>query len=287
MAYRLLAINIDAFAGQNKGRITRSTKDAIHYARKKKVSVCFYSNRELPFVKKTAKSLIPESCLIAHNGAYIASELDKPVYIQRVNEESTHEMVQFLESFDCRITLSTEKFSVSNKGRMPATLVKRSMWQRTQKFLYSQYFVNSLSDHLFEEPISPLSIQVTFFKFGERDEVWQALKNMFNEVSFLKKGTDQIEITAFGVTKWNSILYLAERMMIRRSEIAVIGVDEDDEEVVREAGIGIVMGDAPENVKQAADWITRTKEDDGIAYVIKELLRHQRRSAEEEVNKFD
>lgn len=287
MAYRLLAINIDAFAGQNKGRITKSTKDAIHYARKKKVSVCFYSNRELPFVKKTAKTLIPESCLIAHNGAYIASELDKPIYIQRVNEECTHEIVQFLESFDCRITLSTEKFSVSDKGRMPATLVKRSMWQRTQKFLYSQYFVNSLSDHLFEEPISPLSIQVTFFKPGEREEVWQALKNMFNEVSFLKKGKDQIEITSFGVTKWNSILYLAERMMIRRSEIAVIGVDEDDEEVVREAGIGIVMGDAPENVKQAADWITRTKEDDGIAYVIKELLRHQRRGLEEEVNKFD
>ncbi|HEY9576717.1 MAG TPA: HAD hydrolase family protein [Pseudobacillus sp.] len=287
MAYRLLAINIDAFTGQNKSRITRSTKDAIHYARKKKVTVCFYSNRELPTVKKMAKSLLPESCLIAHNGAYVSSELDKPIYIQRVNEECTYEIVQFLESFDCRITLSTENFSVSNKGRLPATLVKRSMWQRTQKFLYSQYFVNSLSEHLFEEPISPLSIQITFFKPGEREEVWQALKNMFNEVSFVKKGKDQIEITAFGVTKWNSILYLAERMMISRSEIAVIGVNEDDEEVIKEAGIGIVMGNAPESVKQAADWVTRTKEDDGIAYVIKELLRHQRRTVEEEVNKLD
>ncbi|KMY53161.1 hypothetical protein AC623_03500 [Bacillus sp. FJAT-27231] len=287
MAYRLLAINIDAFAGQSKSRITKSTKDAIHYARKKKVTVCFYSNRELPTVKKMAKSLLPESCIIAHNGAYIASELDKPIYIQRVNEECTYEIVQFLESFDCRITLSTENFSVSNKGRLPATLVKRSMWQRTQKFLYSQYFVNFLSEHLFEEPISPLSIHITFFKPGERDEVWQALKNMFNEVSFVKKGNDQIEITSFGVTKWNSILYLAERMMINRSEIAVIGVDEDDEEIVREAGIGIVMGNAPENVKQVADWVTRTKEDDGISYVIKELLRHQRRAAEEEVNKLD
>ncbi|KIL77577.1 HAD hydrolase family protein [Bacillus badius] len=287
MAYRLLAINIDAFAGQNKARITRSTKEAIRYARKKNVTVCFYSNRELPLVKKMAKALIPESCLIAHNGAYVASEFDKPVYIQRVNEECTYEMVQFLESFDCQVTLATEKFSASNRGRLPATLVKRSMWQRTQKFLYSQYFVHSLSDHLFEDPISPLSIHVKFFKPGEREEVLQALKNMFSEVSFLKKGTDEIEITAFEVTKWNSILYLAERMMISRSEIAVIGVDEADEEVIREAGIGIVMGDAPESVKQAADWVTRTKEDGGIAYVIKELLRHQRKGAEEEVNKLD
>ncbi|MFK2825872.1 HAD hydrolase family protein [Bacillus sp. B190/17] len=287
MVYRLLAINIDAFTAQNKGRMMKSTKEAMDYADKKKVVVCFYSNRELSIVKRAAKSFLPESCLIAHNGAYVASELDKPVYIQRITEECTYEIVQFLESFDCRTTLTTETFSVSNKGRLPATLVKRNVWQRTQKFLYSQYFVSSLSEHLFEEPISPLSIQITFFKPHERDEALQALKNMFNEVSFSKKGKDQIEISPFGVTKWNSILYLAERMMISRSEIAVIGADEGDEEAVREAGIGIVMGDAPENVKQAADWITRTKEDGGIAYVIKELLRHQRRVGEEEVNKLD
>ncbi|KAB7704939.1 HAD hydrolase family protein [Bacillus aerolatus] len=287
MAYRLLAINIDAFDWQNKGRITKSTKEAIKYARKKKVVVCFYSNRELSIVKRMAKSLHPESCLIAHNGAYVAAELAKPVYIQRINEECTYELVQFLESFDCRVSLSNESFSVSNRGRLPATLVKRNMWQRTQKFLYSQYFVDSLSEHLFDEGISPLSIQVTFFKPGERNEAFQALKNMFNEVSFSKKGIDRIEISSIGVTKWSSIVYLAERLMIHRSEIAVIGANEDDEEAVREAGIGIVMGDAPESVKQAADWITRKKEEEGVAYVIKELFRRQRRTETEEANKID
>ncbi|KKB35625.1 HAD hydrolase family protein [Bacillus thermotolerans] len=287
MAYKLLAINIDALQWQNRGRVMKSTKEAIRYVHKKQVAICFYSNRELALVKKAAKSLHPQSCLIAHGGAYVSSESDKPVFIQRINEDVAYEIVQFLESFDCRLTLSNENFSVSNRGRLPKTLVKRNVWQRTQRFLYSQYFVDSLAEHLFEERISPLSMQVTFFRPSEREEAVQALNNMFHELSFTKKGRDEVVISASNVSKWNSILYLADRMDIHRSEIAVIGANEDDEQAVREAGIGIAMGDAPLNIKKAANWVTRKKEEGGVHYVIKELFRKQRRVETEEVNKFE
>ncbi|MGM7636257.1 HAD hydrolase family protein [Bacillus sp. Hm123] len=287
MTYRLLALNIMGAFSQNKGRVSKATKEAIEYAHKKKVSILLFSEREHAFVKRIAKALHSESHLVAHNGAYVISSQNKPMYIQRISEDDTFDLIQFLESFDCQITVENESFSVSNKGKLPATLVKRTIWQRTQKFLYSQYFVDSLGEHLLEERISPLSIQATFHNSEERDEALQALANMFEHINFISRDQNKIEMTATGVSKWNSIVYVAEQLGISRSEIVVIGISEDDEEAVQQAGTGIAMGNADPKVKEVADWVTRTNKEEGIAYVVKELLRHQHKHAIEEMNKVD
>ncbi|WP_338753482.1 HAD family hydrolase [Bacillus sp. FJAT-52991] len=287
MAYRLLAMNVLGAFSQNKGRVSKATKEAIEYAHKKKVSILLFSEREYAFVKRIAKALHSESSLVTHNGAYVTSNQQKPMYIQRISEDDTFDLIQFLESFDCQITLENENFSVSNKGKLPTTLVKRAIWQRTQKFLYSQYFVNSLEEHLLEERISPLSIQGVFHNSEERNEALQALNNMFDNVHFISRDRNKIEIVAAGVSKWNSIVYVAEQLGISRSEIAVIGISEDDKEAVQQAGMGIALGNADTKVKEAADWVTRTNKEEGIAYVVKELLRHQRKNAIEEMNKVD
>ncbi|WP_100330517.1 HAD family hydrolase [Bacillus xiapuensis] len=287
MVYRLLAMNTDGTFLDHKGRVTKATKQAIEYAHKKKIAILLYSGREYSVVKRLAKALHPSCSLAAHNGAYIASDLDKPIFIQRIPEDCAFDITQFLEAFDCRIVLENESFSVSNKGRLPKTLIKKNIWQRTQKFLYSQYFVESLVEHLMEERISPLSIHVEFYKKEDREEALQALRNMFNEAAFHSKDHNQIQINSKGVSKWNSIMYAAERQGISRSEIAVIGAEADDAEAVQQAGIGIAMGNAHESVKAAADWITRTSDEEGIAYVIKELFRHQQRMAVEEMSKLD
>ncbi|MBM7647625.1 Cof subfamily protein (haloacid dehalogenase superfamily) [Bacillus ectoiniformans] len=277
MAYRLVALSIDGALLQSNGRINKSTKDAIDYALKKNVSVCLYSSREYSAVRKVAKALKIDSALVAHQGAYIASEPDKPLYVKRILEENTFELVQFLESFDCQITLENEKFSVSNKAKK-STLVKRNVWQRTQKLLYSQYFVESLTEHLLEEQISPLKINVTFSQKQTAEDAAKAMRNIYDDVSIIMKDDYKMEITALGVSKWNGILYLAEQLGINRSEIAVIGSAKDDLEAVQDAGIGIAMGNADSKVKEAAQWVTRSNDENGVGYVIKELLRHQRTS---------
>ncbi|MGD6887818.1 HAD hydrolase family protein, partial [Staphylococcus shinii] len=41
----------------------------------------------------------------------------------------------------------------------------------------------------------------------------------------------------------------------------------------------VAMGNAPKEVKLAADWITRTNDENGVAYMIKEHFRKQQRIA--------
>jgi hydroxymethylpyrimidine pyrophosphatase-like HAD family hydrolase len=51
-----------------------------------------------------------------------------------------------------------------------------------------------------------------------------------------------------------------------------IGDNFNDLEMLHYAGIGVAMGDAPEPVKQAADWVAPGVEQDGVAAALEQFL---------------
>ncbi|HZG74077.1 MAG TPA: Cof-type HAD-IIB family hydrolase [Chondromyces sp.] len=275
MVYRLLALNIDGTLLQENGRLNKDVKEAIGYAQKKGIYISLVSSRHYPSVKKAAKALKIDSYLVSHQGAYIASQLDKPVFVQRINEDITYELVQFLQSFDCRINLSHEKFSVSNKKDIPDSLLGRTVWQRTNRFFYAQHYVDSLTDYLDKEMISPPKIDIRFDTVKDMEDAVKAMKAMYDEVDIIQTDKLTIDIVPRGISKWAGLMYLTERLHVKREEIVMIGSGIDDIVLIENAGVGVAMGNADEEVKRRADWVTRSVTDNGVSYVVKELFRRQ------------
>ena len=65
---------------------------------------------------------------------------------------------------------------------------------------------------------------------------------------------------------------LAITLGVELSQVAALGDGLNDVEMLREAGLGIAMGNAPEAVKSAADWITGTNDEDGVAQAVRRLV---------------
>ena len=59
---------------------------------------------------------------------------------------------------------------------------------------------------------------------------------------------------------------------IELSQVAALGDGQNDMEMLREAGLGIAMGNASDGVKSAADWITGTNDEDGVAQAVGRLV---------------
>lgn len=74
-----------------------------------------------------------------------------------------------------------------------------------------------------------------------------------------------LDITPQGGGKVMGIRLLLEKWGISREEIAAFGDGENDAEMLRFAGIGVAMGNAPESVKEAADYVTSSVDEDGVA----------------------
>lgn len=72
------------------------------------------------------------------------------------------------------------------------------------------------------------------------------------------------EITKTAYTKGTAVHYLSDYLGVSAENTIAIGDSENDLEMLKAAGIGIAMGNASDYVKETADDITRSVEEDGV-----------------------
>lgn len=275
--YRLLAINIDGTLLRPNGRLQAGTKEAIDYVRDKGVYVTLVTRRNFPSAKKIAKALKLESLLITHNGAFVSSSLDDPIFERRISEEKTFNIVQVLENFKCNIRLLHEKFSIGNRMKFPGNLMAKAVFGSGDPLFYPMQFVDSLGDSLRDHPVSPPKIEVFCQNENELRHVEDTLKDHFEGIRIEAVNGKKLEIVPVGVSKLNGLRALAYHLDIPLQKTVAIGDSPDDIEMIAAAGLGVAMWNAPKEVKFAADWVTRSNNMNGVAYMVKEHFRKQQR----------
>jgi Cof subfamily protein (haloacid dehalogenase superfamily) len=273
--YRLLALNIDGTLLQSNGRLHKSTRDAVDYVREKGIYVTLVTSRSFPSAKKVAKSLKLESVLITHRGGFIAKEMEKPILEKRIDEDITFEVIRLLEGFPCQIRIVHEKYSLANKMKINNNLLAKTVVNSGDPLFYPHQFVDSISDTIMDEPSAPPKIEVYFEENSDLADVEKAIQGMFSEVDILKLNDYRMDIVPRGVSKLTGLLYLGQQLGIKRSEMVAIGDSMDDLEMIEAVGLGVAMGNAPVELKKAADWITRSNNQHGVGYMVKEHFRKQ------------
>ena len=81
-----------------------------------------------------------------------------------------------------------------------------------------------------------------------------------------------LEVMARGVNKQVALERVATEFGIDRSEIAAFGDQNNDVEMLSWVGYGVAMGNAADDVKQAADAVTASNDEDGVAEGLEPFL---------------
>lgn len=277
MVYRMLAVDIDGTLLHSNNRLNRRTKDAIEFVKNKDVYVTLVTERHFHSAKKIAKALKLDTILVTQNGAFIASTLDKPIYEKRLKPETVHRLVEALEAYDCHVRVSHERFSIGNRVRQKNELVAKMTIGLGDPLFYPVTFVDSLGEYLLDNSIAPTKMDVHFFYSDERAEAFEKLREAFPQVTIGRSEDNDMEIVAKGVSKAAGLQLLARRMGIKQQEIVAIGDSYADAEMIARAGLGVAMKNAPAEVKKGAHWITRTNDQNGVSYAVKEVFRKQLR----------
>ena len=102
-----------------------------------------------------------------------------------------------------------------------------------------------------------------------RDALTEELRG---QMDFCLSETFFLECLAPGISKMKGLEAVAGHMNVKREEIIAFGDSDNDVSMIRYAGIGVAMGNAKENARRAADLITASNEDDGIAAVVEQYV---------------
>lgn len=81
-----------------------------------------------------------------------------------------------------------------------------------------------------------------------------------------------LEVVPEGIDKGASLDRLLKKVKIPAEQLIAFGDGYNDGSMIRYAGLGIVMGNGVEELKQQADFVTRSNDQDGVAYALRRFL---------------
>ncbi len=100
-------------------------------------------------------------------------------------------------------------------------------------------------------------------------QVWM---EQLNDLSCTNSEAKLLDLGAGGVSKGSGLKALAEYYGLARDQICVFGDWYNDSSMFDYAGFSVAMENACDTLKDQADWITKSNQEDGVAWAIEQLF---------------
>lgn len=115
-------------------------------------------------------------------------------------------------------------------------------------------------------------IQALFARMEEKENAIAEIIETVEDVEVTGALSNNIEVNANGIHKGNALLRLGELLGIHREEIMAFGDGKNDRKMLETVGVGVAMANSVPEVLEAADMVTASNDDDGVAKVIEQYV---------------
>lgn len=274
---RLVALDLDGTFLNEKKEITDGNRKAVIEAVKAGVQMIVSTGRPYSGIAVEEFLAMGMEYAITVNGAEIYRLADrKCMYLEGMENARAREIIAALKQFDIRIDFLMDGCGygeVSANDRIEELGLPDIMKDYIRE---TRILVDDMDTFIGEKGVEIPKITLNFYMtengiYKDYDEVLHLLQGM-DDISFLSGGYHNLEITKKGVTKGKSLQILTEMLGIDMKETMACGDSENDIDIMKAAAVGVAMANASEETKAAADYITLSNEEDGVAHVIYELV---------------
>lgn len=241
MDIKLIALDMDGTLLNEEKEISAANRQAIKDAEAKGIHVVISTGRSMATLRDLAKSLSLSSYLVTVNGSEIWDEHGELVERNIVHND-----------------LMTWMYDLSKTHN-------------------TGYWATSTERVFFDEMPEDLSTY-QWLKFGyeiKDDEVRELILSELRSrdaFEITNSSPTNIEVNAIGINKAKGIEKVCSLLGITMENVMACGDSMNDIAMIKEAGLGIAMGNAQDIVKEAADWVTASNDEDGVAEAIKKWV---------------
>lgn len=260
MSYKLIALDMDGTLLTSKGEISAKTLEAIHQAQKQGVLVTVSTGRPLQGVDKYNDRLQIDGPAIIYNGAMIVHTTTREIlFEEKLNTEDARKLLEMGNALHTTMCVWSQNQLYGNVLDDKIHAYKKL--SGVEPLLIEDY------DALLEQGITKILWNDDVERIDEFQELLKA--EDFHALSFCTSKPIFLELYSNKVSKSIAMETIGKLYDIKHSEMIAIGDGENDLSMITYAGLGVAMGNAPESVKQMADMVTASNDEDGIAEVIR------------------
>ena len=287
--YKLVAIDLDGTMLNSYGIVTQNTKEVIKKVQEKGIEVIIASGRPIDSIKTIAKEIESENYFISGNGAILYDiKKDEIIYENILKKAKTLDIIKICEENSIYYNIYTEKEILAKSLNYNVLYYYKENLDKEEKNKTHIKIVEDLYKYLEERNEKIIKITICDNNKSIFNSILKKLKTIDDievlEVShmsrkMIRQGTEEVpieyfytEISAKNVDKWYAIEMLAEKLNIKKEEIVAIGDNVNDEKMIKEAGLGIAMGQSSPKITKISNYTTNNNNEEGVANALKHII---------------
>jgi Cof subfamily protein (haloacid dehalogenase superfamily) len=271
VAVKLLVLDIDGTIAGKSNQVSDRVKAAVAAARSLGVNVAIATGRMYASALRFHREIGANAPLMAYQGAWIQDPTSETVARHvPVNPAMAIELIDYYTRGELKDRLSVQIYA---DDKLYASGLSEDIEHYVSRSKIEAYVVEDLREIIAQKP--PTKVLAMSGDLGLIQELMADLKTNYSpeQLHITTSVPEFLEVTGAGINKGTAIDFVAREIYnIDRSEVMAIGDNHNDLEAILYAGIGIAMGNAPQSVKDEADWVTTGVDEDGVAVAIEKFI---------------
>ncbi|TPG83593.1 HAD family phosphatase [Brevibacillus laterosporus] len=264
--YRMIVLDLDDTLLQDDHTISTHTKSALMKAQEAGVKVVLASGRPTYAMTHIAEELELEkygSFILSFNGAKIINcKTKEELFSSTLPVETVHELYDISKKEQVGILsydgddIVAETVTVYTKKESEITGMNIKEVES-----FSQAITRPVVKVLMVDDPTKLAIVEKKLQ-----------KQLEGQLSVMRSKPFFLEFTEAGVDKGTSLHQLINKLGIEQAEVIAIGDSYNDLAMITFAGLGVAMGNAPDDIKEVANYVTDTNMNHGVAKVVETFI---------------
>ncbi|WP_054741487.1 sugar-phosphatase [Cellulosilyticum ruminicola] len=264
--YKLIAVDMDGTLLREDKTVSERTKQAIQMAHDQGVKVVLASGRPIEGLNRYLEELglcTEEDYVLSYNGSIVQN-----VGTREVIAKSALKGTDLMKLYKLSKELGVNIHAFSKDGCITPKMNEYSQLEgRINGIPVHEVDYDTISE---EEDIVKIML---IDPVEVLEEVIKKLPEiLYDEYTIVRSAPYFLEFLNKKSGKAVGVKALSEHLGIKREEVICIGDAGNDLDMIEYAGLGVAMGNAFDEVKKVADYITDSNEEDGVAKVIEKFI---------------
>jgi Cof subfamily protein (haloacid dehalogenase superfamily) len=254
---KLVTIDLDGTLLDSRSKISKENKNAIGYCMEKGIKVSLSTGKSMQCAGKIIRYLGLKDLQIVSGGTMVVDSGLKPKYVIKIPRQDTVDAVRLARENDVGFALETTDGLLYYDRYYPET-----------EFLYSSGEVMEKVDDIMIDNIVNNGLLFTF-TVGKEHPINNILADSISkDVKIRRGGPYFLNILNVDAGKVAGLKKIIEAYGIRQSEVMAIGDNNNDRGTLKLAGVSVAMGNAADEIKEIANFITADNDSSGVARAI-------------------
>lgn len=265
---RLIGLDLDGTTLTTDKKLTPHTKEVLEACIRQGIEVLPATGRVWSGIPEELMKMEGVHYVISSNGAAVVElATGKAVYTNGIAWDRALEVFDILERYDTFYDAYAEGNGWC-EARFYENLNDYGIEPLIQRLVKSsRTCIEDLREWV-KEHKSPIEKINMFFRNEEKRQ--QAFRELSEipDLAVTCSLTNNLEINHCTCNKGDALLNLGKILGISMEQIMACGDGNNDLEMVRNAGVGVAMENGEDSVKEAADYVTVTNDEEGVARAI-------------------